>query len=367
VVTIALIRVSALPEIRVSHGVLIYLLLIIGASRQGGRALSAVMVCLGYLAVDWFFVPPRFSFGNATQLDWIVLIGFALSGLLISALFDQLHRAVHVASERTAEIERLSTERLQLEREASKARVLRDADRLKNALLQSVTHDLRSPIATLSLLSDPAAGFRPDVALPRVHEKASRLAAFIGTLQRFATNEYQTLLAADPFDAADLIRTALRMAEARFVDRQIHVHPTDESARVCGDLTLSQHVFGNLLQHAVRHAPATAPIDTSTTASTDWIAFTVADRGPGIAEVDVERIFSPLRRARATHPDAESDTRTGMGLAIARTFARAQQGDVYYRARPGGGSEFVLRLPRASAPASERSPTATAAVPAPAS
>lgn len=369
ITTLLVMRVSAAPEVLTAHGVMAYLVLIIGASRHGGRLLSVVMVVLGYLGVAWCCVPPRFTFAAVGHLDWFILIGFALTGLLISELFAGLQRAVRVARERTEEAERLGQERLQLEREASTARVLREADRIKNALLNSIAHDLRSPVATLSLLSDPVAGFRPTVALERVREESLRLGAFLATLQRFATNEGEVALATASLELSHLVKTALHMAEARLRHHDVRVQLIDDGSSVTGDLTLSVHILGNLLQNAARYAPPSAPIDVRVSRDEDWVEIMVADRGPGIAEGDVERIFSPLRRpSRAPTPTStDDDPRMGMGLAIARTFARAQRGDVYYRPRTGGGSEFVLKLPRAADDVSARSRTAIADVPVPVS
>lgn len=350
------------PDVRIAHGALTYLILIIGASRQGGRTLSMTMVALSYLAVDWFFVPPRFAFGGATQLNWLILFGFIITGLLISQLFAQLQRAVRVAHDRTLEVERLSAERLQLEREASTARALREADRLKNALLNSIAHDLRSPVATLALVADPVAGFAHETALSRVRDEARRLGEFIGTLQRFATADGGGALSIQPHDADALVQTALRSSEALLTKRRVRIDAPQ--ATVQCDLTLSVQVLGNLLQNAARYAPAHEPIDVFVRIVTDddaaphrdhhdeAVEIVVADRGPGLAEADVERIFTPLRRRPADRPtdDESGEARMGMGLSIARTFARAQRGDVRYRARAGGGSEFVLRLPRGDAP-----------------
>lgn len=359
--TVFFAKVTNNPDVRIAHGALTYLILIIGASRQGGRALSMTMVAISYLAVDWFFVPPRFAFGAATQLNWLILAGFTLTGLLISQLFAQLRQAVQVARDRTLEVERLSAERLQLEREASTARALREADRLKNALLSSIAHDLRSPVATLALLADPVAGFTHTIALTRVRDEARRLGAFIGTLQRFATADGGSALSILPHDADALIQTALRSSEALLAGRRVRVDAPP--ATVQCDLTLSVQVLGNLLQNAARYAPAHEPIDVVVRivpnraarrdGAEDAVEITVADRGPGLAEDDVERIFTPLRRRPAERPtdDESGETRMGMGLSIARTFARAQRGDVHYRARTGGGSEFVLRLPSGDAAA----------------
>lgn len=344
---------SDLPDIRVSHAVLAYMVLIIFASRHGGRGLAMAMVTLGYLAVDWLYVPPRFSFGGATQLDWIVLVGFLITGWLVSELFAKQREATRIAEQRTREVERLSFERLQLEREASTARVLREADRLKNALLNSLAHDLRSPVATLSLLADPAAGFAGDVALQRVAEEADRLGEYIATLQRFASEGGGGMMRVERYDAEELVHTALRSAEAMLNGRTVRVETPPAPAWVNCDLTLCVQVIGNLLQNAVRYAPADAPIDITimpADGTPALVSVTVADRGPGITEDDVERLFMPMRRRPHTvpHDSGEPGQRMGMGLSIARTFARAQRGDVSYRARAGGGSEFHLRLPAAA-------------------
>ncbi len=365
--TIFWVGISQRPDVRVSHGVIMYLLLIIGASRQGGRTLSAALVLLGYLAVDYLFVPPRLSFGGASQLDWVVLIGFALTGLLISGMFDQLRRAARLEVERGMEIERLGAERVRLEREAATARALSDAGRLKNALLSSIAHDLRSPVSTLALLSDPVAGFPPDTALRRVAEEARRLAAYLGTLQRVATEDGAFVLRREAVDANALIQVALRTSQARLTQHTVRVAAPEPASRVEGDFTLCASILGNLLQNASRYSPTSAPIDIGTVEIGDAVEIIVADRGPGIAEADTGRLFSPLPSGAPAFGTPDGDARLGVGLAIARTFARAQQGDVCYRARAGGGSEFVLRLPRASDTLTSRNPTGVAAEPAPAS
>ena len=354
VTTLFFVRLDTLPELRTSDGVLVYLLLIIGASRQGGRVLSLVMVALGAIAVDVLFVPPRFEFGIAKRFDPLILIGFLVTGLVISQLFAGLQRAVRVANERSEEVARLSDARVQLEREASTARVIRDADRLKNAMLLSLSHDLRSPVATLALLSDPQSAFTPEAAMPRVHDQAERLGEFIQTLQRFAHSGAGSPLEMARHDAGMLIHTALRSSEALLGEREVRLTwPTDAVLSVHCDFTLAIQVLGNLLQNASRYSPAGTPIDVTVLPGTDRTEIVVADRGAGVRDIDAEHIFAPLtRRASASGAstsgarDERMPERMGVGLSIARTFARAQRGDLRYRARDGGGSEFVLELAR---------------------
>jgi len=341
-------RVAGQPEVRVAHGLLAYLLLIIGASREGGRALSIVMVILCHLTIDWFFVPPLYRFGSTRELDWLILVGFATAGLLVSQLFVNLQRAARLAQERTIEVERLSRERLQLEREASATRVLVEADRLKNALLNSVAHDLRSPVATLALLSDPASGFDSGDALQRVNGEARRLSEFLVTLQRFAKTGDAQALQREPRDAVEILQTALRSCTGVLTTHEVHLSPSLAPVMVSCDATLVNHVLGNLLQNASRYAPTDQPIDLMIREAATTVDLVVADRGPGLPADQVDRIFAPLRRPVRADGASADDGRMGMGLSIARTFARAQGGDVLYRPREGGGSEFILRLPRAA-------------------
>lgn len=347
--TVGLYAVSGRPDIRTSHAILSYLVLIIVSSRQGSRGLSMGMVALSYLAVDWLFIPPRFALGAASDLDWFVLLGFLATGWLVSELFAKQREATRVAEDRTREVERLSAERLQLERDASTVRALREADRLKNALLNSLAHDLRSPVSTLSLLADPAAGFPIPVVMQRVGEEAGRLGEYIATLQRFASEGGGSVLATSPRTADEIVQTAIRSSEAVIAGRLLRLNRAADVSRVMCDLTLSVQVIGNLLQNAVRYAPASEPIDIDISEDAESVLFVVGDRGPGVAGADLDRLFMPLRRSLATADStiAAAETRMGMGLAIARTFARAQRGDVIYRPRDGGGAEFVLRLPRA--------------------
>ena len=106
-VTVVFSQIATLPELRIAHGVLVYLLLIVGASREGGRTLSGVMVLLSYGAVDWFFVPPRQAFGKPTEFDLIILIGFLATATVISQLVITLRQTAILATGRAAEIERL--------------------------------------------------------------------------------------------------------------------------------------------------------------------------------------------------------------------------------------------------------------------
>jgi two-component system sensor histidine kinase KdpD len=225
------------------------------------------------------------------------------------------------------------------------AQVLGEANRLKNALLNSIAHDLRSPVSTLSLLADPASGFTSQLALQRIGEEAGRLGEFIGMLQRFA-NEGGAVLAADVYAVDRLVQTAVRSSEAMLAGRTVHLPGGEAGVTVTCDFTLSLQVIGNLLQNAARYSPPTEAIDLFVQASANVVDVVVADRGSGLSAEELQRLFTPMRRRQRDGQGVLAESRMGMGLTIARTFARAQGGEVLHRPREGGGSEFVLRLPR---------------------
>jgi two-component system sensor histidine kinase KdpD len=344
-------RIIGAPELRISHGLLVYLLLIIGASRETRRWLSGVLVVLGYFAVDWFFVPPVRSFGRPADFDLLILVGFIITGVVITQLVSSLRTAVNLATTRAKEIEHMGVQQLELEREAMRARESRETEEMKNALIASISHDLRSPITTMKMLSDPGYGIDPKLALRRIGNEADRINQYLSTMRHFsAVGATGALMRVEAHVVDDLIGTALASYAAVLRGREVIVHPgvEGEILLVRCDLTLSLQVLGNLLQNAARHAPPPSAIELWAEREGGNIRIVVADRGPGVNHDEMELIFRPRQRGSK----GEMHGGEGMGLAIARTFARAQLGEVQYHVRSGGGSEFSFTLP-ASAPFTE--------------
>ncbi len=141
----------------------------------------------------------------------------------------------------------------------------------------------------------------------------------------------------------DLIGTAIASCAAVLRGREVLVQPgvEGEVLLVRCDLTLSLQVLGNLLQNAARYASPPSPIELWAQRDGAQTCIVVADRGPGVNADEIDLIFKAHQRGSAGGMHGGE----GMGLAIARTFARAQQGDVSYRTRAGGGAEFLFTLP----------------------
>jgi len=343
VITWFFVRIVGAPELRIAHGVLVYLLLIIGASRETRRWLSVVLVAASYFAVDWLLVPPIRTFGQAADFDLYILIGFIFTGIVITQLVSSLQTAIRLSNTRLQEIEQLGIQQLQLEREAIRARESRETGELKNALIASIAHDLRSPITTMKMLADPDYGIDPRTALKRISDEADRMNGYLSTMRHFSdVNGTGVMINMESHVVDDLIGTAIASYAAVLRGREVIVHPgvEGEVLLVRCDLTLSLQVLGNLLQNAARHAPAPSPIELWAHREGAQTCIVVADRGPGVNADEIDLIFKARQRGSAGGMHGGE----GMGLAIARTFARAQQGEVTYRAREGGGAEFLFTL-----------------------
>jgi two-component system sensor histidine kinase KdpD len=239
----------------------------------------------------------------------------------------------------------LGVERARLVREAEHAAALREADRMKDNLLASVSHDLRTPLTTIKALAQTEA-LRGDTAAAAIEEQADRLTRLVADLLDLSRMKGDAFHAAPDINTAeDLIGAAQRQAQGLLGDgRTIRTVVDLESPALVGrfDFTHALRIVGNLLENALRYTPPGGSVELGVRRDGDALVFTVADRGPGIPGAESDRIFQPFYRHADTAPDVG---RAGLGLSIARRLAEIQQGSLTYEPRPGGGSVFVLKLP----------------------
>lgn len=239
----------------------------------------------------------------------------------------------------------LAVERVRLAAEAEHVAALREADRLKDALLASVSHDLRTPLTTIRAL---AAELRDtgDERSAVIEEEAERLNRLVTDLLDFSRIREGTLpLEPRIIAAEDLVGAVLqRLRGVPGVDR-VDVRLPPGGALPIGrfDFVHSLRALGNLVENALRHSPEGQAVELEVAEEGGELLFRVLDRGTGVPEMERERIFEPFIRA-ATSPGSDL-AGTGLGLAIARSVAEAQGGSVRYAPRSGGGSVFELRLP----------------------
>ncbi|MDE3052766.1 MAG: hypothetical protein KGJ70_02690, partial [Gemmatimonadota bacterium] len=237
----------------------------------------------------------------------------------------------------------LGVERMRLEAEAAHAEALREANRLKDVLLATVSHDLRTPLTTIKALAQDAA-IRGDENAMVIEEQADRLSRLVNDLLDLSRIKGGTFrLAIEPNSAEDVIGAVARQftGPARGGRLVTSVDLSQPALFGTFDFVHTLRILGNLVENALRYAPDGSPVELGATREGDSLRFTVADRGPGVPPTEVEQIFEPFYRP----PAAANDGGAGLGLSIAQRLAQAQGGGVQYAPRPGGGSLFSLSLP----------------------
>jgi two-component system sensor histidine kinase KdpD len=248
----------------------------------------------------------------------------------------------------------LGVERVQLSADASHTAALRERDRLKNALLAAVSHDLRTPLTTVKALAHTIVerGASPgDANAISIEEEADRLTSLITDLLDYSRLTGGALLLTPQIESADdLIGAALASVRGILQTRSVRVTDDEGAIMLLGrfDFVHSVRAIVNLIENAVKYSAVDAPIDIGVHRVGDRLIISVADRGIGVSERDREQIFEPFYRSPGTPATTHG---AGLGLAIARGLALAQGGDVTYAARQGGGSVFSLMLPAAEQPA----------------
>ena len=237
----------------------------------------------------------------------------------------------------------LGIERMRLEAEASHAEGLREANRLKDILLATVSHDLRTPLTTIKALAQDAA-LRGDENAMVIEEQADRLSRLVNDLLDLSRIKGGTFrLNTELNSAEDVIGAVARQFAGAARGQQIVTMVDLSQPALFGmfDFVHTLRILGNLVENALRYAPPGTPVDLGAARQGDRLRFSVADRGPGVPPSEVGQIFEPFYRP----PASANDGGAGLGLSIAQRLAQAQGGAVQYSPRVGGGSVFSLLLP----------------------
>jgi two-component system sensor histidine kinase KdpD len=263
---------------------------------------------------------------------------------------DQLH-LLETFTNQTA----LAIERARLAEQTEQAQIQIETERMRNLLLSSVSHDLRTPLVAitgaLSALQEADGSLTPEMQRSLAatsHEQAVRLNRLVGNLLDMSRLESGGVrVRRELCDIQELIGAAIERTAPLLGDHPIETHLADNLPMVSLDFMLIIQVLTNLLDNAAKYSPPTAPITISAQQVGMDIEIAVADRGIGIPEAERERIFDKFHRAEY----ADSVTGTGLGLSISKGLAEAHGGRIVAAARPGGGSVFTVTLPILPVPA----------------
>lgn len=246
-----------------------------------------------------------------------------------------------------------AVERARLRREATEAESLRRTDELKDALLNAVSHDLRTPLASIiasagSLRQEDiawTAGERREFA-EAIEEEARRLNRIVGNLLDLSRLQGGSLRPERAWhDLGGVLTDALTRLRPLTARHHVVLDLPEELPPVPLDDVQIDQVFANLIENAAKYAPPDTKIWVSARRSGDEVIVQVADRGPGIPPAALPHLFDPFYRVER---DRGRVAGTGVGLAVARGLVEAHGGRIWARNRADGGAFLAFTLPLAA-------------------
>jgi two-component system sensor histidine kinase KdpD len=297
-------------------------------------------------------VDPRGT-GTHTRDERVHAVPLSIDGRRVGTLAVQGDRRPSAADDRMlrAVAAQLASaiERARLRQRATDAEILRRADALKSALLSAVSHDLRTPLATI--VASAGSLRQTDVRwtdaeregfLFDIEHEARRLSRIVGNLLDLSRIEAGTLRPERGwYDLASLIDDVVGRLRPQTQTHRLEVRAQENLPPVPLDYVEIDQVLSNLIENAARHTPPGSTIVVAARVDRGDVVVEVADDGPGIALDAIDRLFKPFLRG-AGRPGARG---TGLGLAVARGLVEAHGGRIAVRNRPEGGALFAFTLP----------------------
>jgi two-component system, OmpR family, sensor histidine kinase KdpD len=244
-----------------------------------------------------------------------------------------------------------SLQRARLAKIAEAARIAADRVLLRNTMLASISHDLRTPLSAIagagSLIAQPEYVLNVDRRATLgflIERKARDMSQLLTNVLELIQLESATgSLRADWHSVDELVALALRSHEARLSQWRITVHVPTELPLVLVEATLIVQMLSNLLENAQKYTPAGTTITISAAARDQGIVLVVEDDGPGLPPGDPEIVFQRFERGRP----GGTRVGVGLGLAICRAAARLHGGEIVALNNPRGGARFEITLPAA--------------------
>lgn len=317
----------AFPHIELVNLVMTYLLASVLIAVRYGQGPSILAAILSVALFDFFFVPPYLTFAVADAKYFLTFLIMLVVILLTNRLTIQWRRS-------TAEAGRVQ---IKAEKEAT-----------INALLSSVSHDLRTPLTSIAgaastlLIQDK--NLSPENRqrlLETINDESARLNRLVENILQITKIESGNIhVHKQGQSLEEIIGSALNRLDPLLADRQITTEIPEDLPLVPLDDLLIEQVLVNLVENAVRYTPAAAPIDIRVVPQDQQVVVEVSDRGAGILHQNQKRIFEKFYRGG--HQDVLG---SGLGLAICQGILKAHGGTIGVRDREGGGSVFYFSLP----------------------
>jgi two-component system sensor histidine kinase KdpD len=304
----------------VAESLLVFPVGVLFVAARFGIGPAVCTTVAGVLLYDFFFIPPTWTLAVGDRKNMLTLVVMLAVAITAAVLAEQLRRREDEARRQT------------------------DVERLRNALLSALSHDLKAPLTALvgasSVLCEDAIDERERKAFARmVADEAARLDRLVVNLLELtrleSVNVNRTPQAID-----EVIGAAVCRLEAPLRGRAVHTDVPEAVPLVACDPVLLHQVLVNLLENAIRYTPAGSPVDIAARRDGEALLVEVGDRGPGVPPGDEARVFERLYRGAAR---AKEDGGVGLGLTICRAIVLAHGGRIWLqnRAREDGGGAVV--------------------------
>lgn len=256
--------------------------------------------------------------------------------------------------ETMATLTALAIERLHWSKAAERARLEIETERLRNSLLSAVSHDLRTPLATIvgssSTLVEVGESLTPQTrrelaeAILEQGERLNRQVANLLDMTRLDEGSVELHKEWQPLE--EVVGVVLSRLSKQLKDHPVRTHLSSGLPAIPMDGLLIQQTLINLLENAIKYGPSGKPIDLLAYREGSSVIVEVADYGPGLPEEDRQRVFEKFYRAA----NAEGHTGVGLGLSICRSIVALHGGTIWAENRPGGGLSVRFSLPVPEAP-----------------
>jgi K+-sensing histidine kinase KdpD len=331
--------------------VLLLVLIIDGSFFGTGAVIVASFIATAAFS-RYFVTPTGFAVGD--RADWAQLIAFIILAVVVGELASRAERRAREAHAGRQEIARLYQELEAAFDRASEAEGLRRNEQLKAALLDALSHNLRTPLTSIkasvtALIGAVAAGETPSSRAVReellqvIDEESDRLNRFIEGLSAAGSGATPPL-APHPVAVDDVVRVGLTRAETLTRDHQVQTAIGVGLPKLLADRAAIAEVLYILLDNASKYSPPGSTIRVSAVLASDaQVELSVADQGPGIPPAARERVFERFFRVQGRQSFDPRRKGVGLGLSIARRLVDVQGGRLWVDS-PAGGFGTVMRF-----------------------
>src|SRR5256884_197416 len=321
-----------------------YLLIVLFVAILGRSGPALIASLLAMLCFNFFFLPPFHAFTIADPQNWVALTAFFVTALAVGQLSARARQRAEEAEGGRHEVKRLYEELQDAFERASQAEALKRSERLKSALLDAVTHDIRTPLTSIKasatlLLEDRQATEQVEKLTPEeqqamlrvINHGADRLDRFVEGIVDLARIDAGDMKLYRNWGAVDdIIDAALAQAEPLTRQHQIRVPIKNDLPVVPVDAQAVAEVIYTLIDNASKYAPTETLIKVEANRITDdMIEIAVEDEGPGIPSQLRERVFERFYRAPSNGAAAGRSGGIGVGLAIANGIVEAHSGRIW--------------------------------------